>query len=76
MEDANERDQVVIIASLGPIGCSVKTVDINFTNSGFFFQHVNAGIHQGLMFMKQRDPQAVVCLVSYWNNLESRMPVI
>lgn len=37
MEDANERDQVVIIASLGPIGCPVKTVDINFTNSGFFF---------------------------------------
>lgn len=55
IEDANTRDQVIIIASLGPIGCPVKTVEINSTNSGFFFQHVNASIHQGLMFMKQRD---------------------
>lgn len=35
-ENANERDQVVIIASLGPLECPVKTVEINFTNSGFF----------------------------------------
>ena len=55
IEDANETDQVIIIASLGPIGCPVKTVEINSTNSGFFFQHVNASIHQGCMFMKQRD---------------------
>lgn len=55
IEDPNERDQVIIIASLGPIGCPVKTIEINFTSSGFFFQHMNASIHQGLMFMEQRD---------------------
>lgn len=75
-ENANERDQVVIIASLGPLECPVKTVEINFTNSGFFLP-THEFWHSPRTYVHEAErPAAAVCLVSYWNNLESRMPVI